>query len=59
MKTYGDGMNLPINVVMEQCLNKGFTQNQINDGLDTYEALNVIQINATRTNITFCRISDE
>lgn len=59
LKTSGDGTELHIKNIMEQCISRGFNQDEINHCLDTYEALNVIQINQTRTILTFCQISND
>ncbi|XKL60425.1 hypothetical protein PGB90_007482 [Kerria lacca] len=42
LKTSGDGTELHIKNIMEQCISRGFNQDEINHCLDTYEALNGI-----------------
>lgn len=39
--------------ILERCTTKGFKPDQINDCIEEYEALNVWQVNQTRTQITF------
>lgn len=41
--------------VMEHCINKGFSPDDVNLTIETYERLNVIQLNQARTMLTFCQ----
>lgn len=42
-----------INEVMDRCTSKGFKPDQVDNCLRIYEDLNIWQVNATRTTITF------
>lgn len=39
--------------ILDRCTSKGFKPDQVNDCIEEYEALNVWQVNQTRTQITF------
>lgn len=47
------GRSLRLAEALPRCLAKGFTPGQVQEALDEYEELNVLQVNAARTRITF------
>lgn len=49
----GDMKTVKVSDILERCTSKGFKPDQINDCIEEYEALNVWQVNQTRTQITF------
>lgn len=49
----GDKKTVKVSEVMERCTNKGFDRNKVNDVIEEYEGLNVLQVNQSRTKITF------
>ncbi|XP_061220059.1 DNA replication licensing factor MCM7 [Neopsephotus bourkii] len=44
---------VPYSEALERCVAKGFTPAQVREALDEYEELNVVQVNAARTRVTF------
>jgi DNA replication licensing factor MCM7 len=44
---------LKYNDVVERCIQKGFTPDQVDECIDEYEEINVWQVNQARTKITF------
>ncbi|NXJ72968.1 MCM7 factor, partial [Rostratula benghalensis] len=48
-----EGAPVPYGVALQRCLAKGFTPAQVQDALRQYEELDVLQVNAARTRITF------
>lgn len=54
LKMKGDDIKqLQVSEVTTHCLNKGFTQDIVDQTIDEYEAMNVIQVNQARTVLTF------
>ena len=49
----GDKKTVRVSDILERCTSKGFKPDQVNDCIEEYEALNVWQVNQTRTQITF------
>ena len=49
----GDKKTIKVSEILERCTSKGFKPDQVNDCIEEYEALNVWQVNQTRTQITF------
>lgn len=49
----GDKKTVKVSDILERCTNKGFKPDEVNDCIEEYEALNVWQVNQTRTQITF------
>ncbi|XP_076762874.1 minichromosome maintenance 7 [Xylocopa sonorina] len=49
----GEKKTVKVSDILERCTAKGFKPNEINDCIEEYEALNVWQVNQTRTRITF------
>ncbi|XP_017759268.1 PREDICTED: DNA replication licensing factor Mcm7 [Eufriesea mexicana] len=49
----GDKKTVKVSDILERCTSKGFKPDQVNDCIEEYEALNVWQVNQTRTQITF------
>ncbi|XP_035169901.1 DNA replication licensing factor MCM7-like, partial [Oxyura jamaicensis] len=47
------GRSLRLAEALPRCLAKGFTPGQVQEALDEYEELNVLQVNAARTRVTF------
>lgn len=47
------GRAVPYAEALQRCLAKGFTPAQVQAALQEYEELNVLQVNAARTRITF------
>ena len=47
------GKSIKVNEVMEQCVSKGFKPDQIDECIEEYEELNVWQVNAAKTRLTF------
>lgn len=48
-----ESKTIGISEILEKCAGKGYNPDQVNACIDNYEALNVWQINQTRTKITF------
>ncbi|XP_076290132.1 minichromosome maintenance 7 [Lasioglossum baleicum] len=48
-----DKKTVKVSDILERCTSKGFKPDQVNDCIEEYEALNVWQVNQTRTQITF------
>lgn len=49
----GDRKTVKVSDILERCTTKGFKPGEVNDCIEEYEALNVWQVNQTRTQITF------
>ncbi|XP_025836346.1 DNA replication licensing factor Mcm7-like [Agrilus planipennis] len=49
----GDSKIVKISDVLEKCSSKGYKPDQVDNCIEDYEALNVWQVNQTRTKITF------
>lgn len=49
----GEKKTIKVSEILERCTSKGFKPDQVNDCIEEYEALNVWQVNQTRTQITF------
>ncbi|KAG7208631.1 hypothetical protein KM043_014838 [Ampulex compressa] len=49
----GDKQTVKVSDILERCTNKGFKPDQVDECIEEYEALNVWQVNQTRTQITF------
>lgn len=49
----GEKKTVKVSDILERCTSKGFKPDQVNDCIEEYEALNVWQVNQTRTQITF------
>ncbi|XP_043463646.1 DNA replication licensing factor Mcm7 [Leptopilina heterotoma] len=49
----GEKKTVKVSEVMERCTNKGFDRSKVNDVIEEYESLNVLQVNQSRTKITF------
>ncbi|XP_074023945.1 DNA replication licensing factor MCM7, partial [Numenius arquata] len=47
------GTPVPYGLALQRCLAKGFTPAQVQDALSQYQELDVLQVNAARTRITF------
>ena len=49
----GDSNTVKVSQIMERCTSKGFNPIQIEECIETYEQLNVWQVNQARTQITY------
>lgn len=49
----GDKKTVKVADILERCTSKGFKPDEVNDCIEEYEALNVWQVNQTRTQITY------
>ncbi|KAK7601726.1 hypothetical protein V9T40_009167 [Parthenolecanium corni] len=59
LKMAGSDAELRMPDVMEYCINKGYSRDDVNSTIETYEQLNVIQLNQARTILTFCQTGTE
>uniref|UniRef100_A0A182WL62 DNA replication licensing factor MCM7 n=1 Tax=Anopheles minimus TaxID=112268 RepID=A0A182WL62_9DIPT len=49
----GDSKTVKVADIMERCTSKGYKPDEVDECIETYEELNVWQVNQTRTRITF------
>lgn len=49
----GESKTVKVADIMERCTTKGYKPDEVDECIETYEELNVWQVNQTRTKITF------